>query len=596
MSNYIPSFYFYKFASAVSAPYTNLEAYKSGAIDENGNILGNEGTIDEFEYFVIKLKKIFEQLPAGTTKYKLQNLYGVIQLFSEEVEKFKIPKDQFNFFVESQIMLDSPIESSYLMLTEDMTTGGIAGGIGTPDKNDKVNTGIVSGYDPVLGFSEPRSSPINMISSVEMFNVSPQEFKSFKNSKTWKYVPDSKTKNYLQRYQRRNKQAKMAVRDEETGEVYFIPYKEKTFVEEFGLRGLGILQEDDSDLVTDILGNTKDVEVTTKRLNTALDMAFKRAQKGRTKETAKTVANAVKKNNIDPESVDPESLSLGAEASETAGGFADLMASMPHFQKLMKTSAGARFAANFLGGYLHTAKRENSNDPTKLDSMRLVDRDDPMWGLVGTNKITLPNTEIGIVGVNQRSSRATGPVLIAPTEIMKLPGAPAEDMEEYSKILRTGKGDPEVKRRIERFMGGQAGIELGRRTQIGSIRDKNIPVQVFYQAQRGGRPTTASPFFASPEAQIGNITGRSGRFRLGKTGKIPNVTAQYQVQQPEAKSLRDQRGTFSPVYAENTEIISTLKNMGIDPSKQLERLTAVLSGRVGSNYRNIMREILSKKD
>ena len=247
MSNYIPSFYFYKFASAVSAPYTNLEAYKSGAIDETGNILGNEGTIDEFEYFVIKLKKIFEQLSARTTKYKLQNLYGVIQLFSEEVEKFKIPKDQFNFFVESQIMLDSPIESSYLMLTEDMTTGGIAGGIGTPDKNDKVNTGIVSGYDPVLGFSEPRSSPINMISSVEMFNVSPQEFKSFKNSKTWKYIPDSKTKNYLQRYQRRNKQAKMAVRDEETGEVYFIPYKEKTFMEEFGLTNLTFLFEEKED-------------------------------------------------------------------------------------------------------------------------------------------------------------------------------------------------------------------------------------------------------------------------------------------------------------------------------------------------------------
>jgi len=243
MPSYIPSFYFYKFASAVSAPYTNLEAYKSGAIDENGNILDSEGSIDPFEYFVIKIKKIFEQLPAGTTKYKLQNLYGTIQLFSEEVEKFKIPKDQFNFFVESQIMLNSPIESSYLMLTEDMTTSGVAGGIGTPDKTDKVNTGNVSGYDPILGFSEPRSSPVNMISSVEMFNVSPQEFKSFKNSKTWKYLPNSKTKNYLQRYQRRNKQAKMAVRDEETGEVFFIPYKEKSLIEELNLTELNILKE-----------------------------------------------------------------------------------------------------------------------------------------------------------------------------------------------------------------------------------------------------------------------------------------------------------------------------------------------------------------
>ena len=123
----------------------------------------------------------------------------------------------------------------------------------------------------------------------------------------------------------------------------------------------------------------------------------------------------------------------------------------------MKTSAGARFAANFLGGYLHTAERENSNDPTKLDSMRLVDRDDPMWYLVGANKIALPNTEIGIVGVNQRNTRGTGPVLMSPEKITELPGAPAEDIEEYSRILRTGEGDPAVKDRIERFMQGQEG-------------------------------------------------------------------------------------------------------------------------------------------
>ena len=52
--SYIPSFYFYRFADAVSSPYTALGAYSSGAIDANGNIKGNEGSIDPFEYFVIK--------------------------------------------------------------------------------------------------------------------------------------------------------------------------------------------------------------------------------------------------------------------------------------------------------------------------------------------------------------------------------------------------------------------------------------------------------------------------------------------------------------------------------------------------------------
>ena len=113
-----------------------------------------------------------------------------------------------------------------------------------------------------------------------------------------------------------------------------------------------------------------------------------------------------------------------------------------------------------------------------------------------------------------------------------------------------------------------------------------------YQGKRGGRPTTSVPFIVSPKAQISNVMGRSGRFRLGRTGKTP----QYQAQQPEAGSLKDQPGTFSPIYGGNRELISALRNMGLDPSKQLERLTSVLSGRVGSNYRDIMREILSRED
>lgn len=589
---YIPSFYFYKFANAVSAPYTSLSAYNSGLIDEQGNLIGNESSIDEFEYFVIKLKKIFEQLPPGLTKARLTSVVGIAQLFSEDFENIGVSEEQIVALIEAHVTNNSEGEVSFIELMEDMGVGAVAGEIGVPAEAPEANKGNISGYDPRLGEIMTRSQPVNMFQGIEMFNVSPEEFKRFKSSKAWKGLPDSPTKKYLQRFQRRNKEGKMAVRDESSGEIFFVPYKEKSFMEEFDLGWLNILNEDDNALVTDILNKTKDKEATPSNLKTALELAYERAQKGRTEETARTVVNAAKRKNIDPESVDPESLTLGAEASETAGGFTDLVASMPHLEKLMKTSAGARFAANFLGGYLHTAERENSNDPTKLDSMRLVDRDDPMWDLVGANKIALPNTEIGILGVNQRNTRGTGPVLMSPEKIIELPGAPAEDIEEYSRILRTGEGDSTAKARIERFMQGQEGLGLRRRTLVGSIQGKNLPVQVMYQGKRGGRPTTSVPFIVSPKAQISNVMGRSGRFRLGRTGKTP----QYQAQQPEAGSLKDQPGTFSPIYGGNRELISALKNMGLDPSKQLERLTSVLSGRVGSNYRDIMREILSRKD
>ena len=245
--SYIPSFYFYRFADAVSGPYTALNAYSSGLIDARGNIKGSESSIDPFEYFVIKIKKIFDQLPPGTTKYKLQNLMGTLQVFNEEAEQFGITKEQFNCLVESHVMLNAEDGVSYLNLLEDMSTGSAGGGpgtLGTPAEAPGANKGNVSGYDPVMGSMLTRSSPVNMFPSIEMFNVSKDEFNAFKAAKAWKQLQDSKTKKYLQRFQRRNKAGKMAIRDEESGEIFFIPYNEKSFIEENNLTDLSILNED----------------------------------------------------------------------------------------------------------------------------------------------------------------------------------------------------------------------------------------------------------------------------------------------------------------------------------------------------------------
>ncbi|MEO5365999.1 MAG: hypothetical protein H7831_06535 [Magnetococcus sp. WYHC-3] len=265
--SYIPSFYFYRFADAVSGPYTALNAYSSGLIDARGNIKGSESSIDPFEYFVIKIKKIFDQLPPGTTKYKLQNLMGTLQVFNEEAEQFGITKEQFNCLVESHVMLNAEDGVSYLNLLEDMSTGSAGGGpgtLGTPAEAPGANKGNVSGYDPVMGSMLTRSSPVNMFPSIEMFNVSKDEFNAFKAAKAWKQLQDSKTKKYLQRFQRRNKAGKMAVRDEESGEIFFIPYKEKSLVEEFGLERLDILKETTESFIepeTDRNGNTRPSEV-----------------------------------------------------------------------------------------------------------------------------------------------------------------------------------------------------------------------------------------------------------------------------------------------------------------------------------------------
>lgn len=245
---YIPSFYFYKFANAVAGPYTSLSSYRNGLIDQYGNILDSEGSFDDFEYFVIKLKKIFDQLPPGLTKAQLTNVNSILSLFSEGVEDIGVTQEQLIALAEAHVIYNSDNEFSFIELLEDMGTAGMSTGsapgeLGTPADAPNANKGNISGYDPRLGEILTRNSPVNMFAGIEMFNVSPEEFKQFKQSKAWRHLPDSPTKKYLQRFQRRNKEGKMAVRDEASGDIFFIPYKEKTFMEEFGLETLSILKE-----------------------------------------------------------------------------------------------------------------------------------------------------------------------------------------------------------------------------------------------------------------------------------------------------------------------------------------------------------------
>ena len=274
---YIPSFYFYKFANSLSAPYTDMVAYRSGIIDASGNLIGNESSIDPFEYFIIKLKKIFEQLPPGVTRYKTGNLFGVMELFSEEAKNFGLSEFDFEILMEAELLCASGGEFGYYDLKEEMTTGSAAGSLGVPSDSPSTNKGSVSGFDPKLGSVMTRAEPVNMLSAVEMFTLPSTEYKMFKAAKSYPRTP---TGNYLRRFGYRNNQSKIAIRDDETGEIHWLPApNKKTFVEEFKLGNLKILNEDDSDLVQDVLDIADDIEPTDDALKSAFEKAMDRAER-----------------------------------------------------------------------------------------------------------------------------------------------------------------------------------------------------------------------------------------------------------------------------------------------------------------------------
>jgi len=231
-SSYVSSFYFYKLAQALSGPYTALEAYNAGTIDANGNIIKPESSIDSFEYLVIKLKKIFEELPYGTTKAKLSNYMATLNMFGEDCQ---LPFDQYSLFLEGYIAANVNQEISYISLLEDTTSGGGAGGLGVP-AGPVQNNGSVLGYDPVLAMGLQKRKKPKYFDGCEVFEVCPEELVSFKGAKQWKDVPDSETKNYLQRFQRRNKAAKIGVvgKNPISGDqdLFWITYPSKNFLGE----------------------------------------------------------------------------------------------------------------------------------------------------------------------------------------------------------------------------------------------------------------------------------------------------------------------------------------------------------------------------
>ena len=244
---YVPSFYFNTFAQGISDPYTSLSAYQAGAIDANGNFLKPESSIDPLEYLIIKLKKIFAELPMGMTKAKLGNYMSTMQLFGEEAKEFGISDSEFMGLVEANLLLHGHNDVSYIELFEDMGAAGMA----TAGTSPAYNTGSVSGYDPAMGTTRRTQPVLSSMDNCEMFDVCPEEMRAFKDAKAWKHVPDGETKRYLQRYQRRNPKGHMALRsmNPDTGEsdIYWIKFKPLSFMEEYGFQDYNCLDEENGD-------------------------------------------------------------------------------------------------------------------------------------------------------------------------------------------------------------------------------------------------------------------------------------------------------------------------------------------------------------
>ena len=408
---YIPSFYFYKFAQGISAPYTELAAYSAGAIDSSGNVLKAESSIDSFEYLIIKLKKIFEQLPAGLTKAQLTNYLSTLQLFSEAVQAYDISDAQFAGLVEGYIALNKNPNTSYIALCEDMGVGGGGGGagtIGTPVVSN--NQGGVGGFDPVMAPMQRRKPPVGL-DNCEMFDVCPEEMRQFKGAKAWKHLPASETKTYLQRYQARNPKGKIALRsiDADTGaqDIHWIDYSTKSFAEEYHLGFLDILNES---LVKDYTDSVKDDEINVATITNAQEIEPLEISGKELKTTAEILRQKYEdeKQKEDEKKKQPY---LKAGSAEKYAAGTELEKSIPTALELMKRlgNRGEEIAQQWHGQFRHSAEKEISThgEPDYYGLKNLEGLED------------LENPEHLIKAFDAKNIKARGQVNIDPTEFFK---------------------------------------------------------------------------------------------------------------------------------------------------------------------------------
>lgn len=93
LSTIITSFTLYKFVDAITTPFTSMAAYKSGIIDQNGNVTKNKKFSQEqkqsftpFDQLIVSLKKLIGKVPDPYVRAHMTNIPAAMSLFSEECE------------------------------------------------------------------------------------------------------------------------------------------------------------------------------------------------------------------------------------------------------------------------------------------------------------------------------------------------------------------------------------------------------------------------------------------------------------------------------------------------------------------------------
>ena len=130
----ISAFTVFKFIKMMSEPFTSMDAYKLGIIDDKGKFLKKvdsletnkeKKSVDAFHRLIINLKKIINKVPDPKLKAQMKTLPTAMILLKDEVEKYGADGDFViseikNYFIDNGIDLDTiHLNQSFQELAEE---------------------------------------------------------------------------------------------------------------------------------------------------------------------------------------------------------------------------------------------------------------------------------------------------------------------------------------------------------------------------------------------------------------------------------------------------------------------------------------------
>ena len=225
MANLVDLYLVYRILRLFTTPFGEWDAYKTGVIDDEGNIvipsdkrtIAQDDSFTKFDLLILKLKRVLEKLPFGKTR--LASYAAALFLLKEEKNiKEETLEEQFLDYYNGKTYLSEGIEEDIANVT-----GGIAGLDGNPPASK--------------AFLRRFAKNDVFVVDTERFNRARVGKKKY--LKYEKYVGNDEVGNAIRDYGRKYPKKPIILQDDKTGSMIFLRHgRSGMFTEQFETRHL----------------------------------------------------------------------------------------------------------------------------------------------------------------------------------------------------------------------------------------------------------------------------------------------------------------------------------------------------------------------